>query len=169
MKIVIHLLLTIFLLACVDSNEPALVKKVEIKVDSSKIENTEIVSRMSKSFIHGIWQNLDHQDIDLILHLNMVDDLVLGEYCSKAKNFFLEDCSLEDEGSYCSIRGPFNQYNTEIDLESCITAEVSEAFLRKKDDKLILILDKPAGMYGEDHLIPDTCTFKKISNDPYHF
>jgi hypothetical protein len=168
-------LLALIFIGCQSAREPVtpteevIQEETPVKKESepAPVEVEPIESRMSKDFLHGVWQNLNHKDIDFILHINIVDDLVLGEYCSKAKNFFLEDCALEDEGGYCMIRGDVNAFNVELMMESCLNAEVAEAFLRRENAELLLILDKPAGEYGKDHLVPDTVQLKKIANEPY--
>lgn len=124
-------------------------------------------TRMSTAFILGTWQNIDQKDINFFLHLNIDQDFVVGEYCSKALEFFFEDCSLEDEGSYCSVRGPMNSINIEIEMESCINAEIGKGEIQRQDSIIILTLVEPAGEYGKDHLVPKKVMLKKISNEPF--
>lgn len=164
---IIYAIILLFLFSCGQGS-----KQVDTQVQREVAPEEDVVKeqldqRFSRDFLHGTWLNMDNTDIEFMLHLNIVDNLVLGEYCSKAKEYFLEDCSLEDEGSYCSIRGPLNQYNVEIEMESCLNAKIGVAFLRREGDNISLILDKGAGEYGKDHLVPEKMNLKKISNKPY--
>jgi len=132
-----------------------------------KVASPSIQTRMSSEFILGTWQNIDNKDINFFLHLNVDEDYVVGEYCSKALNFFFEDCSLEDEGAYCSVRGPLNSLNIEIDMESCINAEIGRGEIQRQDSIIVLSLRKAAGEYGKDHLVPNEVKLKKISDEPF--
>lgn len=122
---------------------------------------------INEVFLLGTWQNINDSEIDFILHLNIDDGTVAGEYCSKAKQFYFEDCALEDEGSYCSVRGRMEQLRISLETESCVTYELGEAELARENAQLKWILKKAPGKFAENHLMPDTMTLKKISNEPF--
>lgn len=112
-------------------------------------------------------QNIDDSEIDFILNLNVDDEVLVGEYCSRAKHFCFEDCAQDDREGYCSVRGRMEQLMITLETESCMTYEIGEANLIRVNDILVWNLKKNLGKYAEKHLMPETMKMKKISNEPF--
>ena len=154
--------LTLILISCKSE------KQTEIaEVESNPIVEVPTVVTINEEFLLGTWQNIDDSEIDFLLHLNIDDNTVAGEYCSKAKHFFFEDCAMEDEGGYCSVRGRMEQLIITLETESCATYELGEASITRADSFLVWNLNKAPGPYAEKHLMPENMELKKISNTPF--
>ena len=155
-------ILTIILISCNGEKQTKIGAVAPNPVIEVPIEVT-----INEEFLLGTWQNIDDSEIDFLLHLNIDDNTVAGEYCSKAKHFFFEDCALEDEGGYCSVRGRMEQLNITLQTESCVTYELGEASISRADSILVWQLNKAPGAYAEKHLMPENMKLKKISNTPF--